>query len=177
MQRDTSIALIVYSLTAEFFSGYFSEKLSSYFNIILSIIMLTYSLIISNAKYSERLRAAENILNKVKAKKREINDENVSEKRQEYDKIMEIAEYRSEMDFFKTLKQKCKENKMRWYMYKKDIEKLEKKDKMQAQQLNNYLSENFPFTQQIKIILLYLWDGVIILTPIVLFFLCFRIDL
>ena len=168
-----SIALIVYSLTAEFFEGYFSEKLSSYFNIILSIVMLTYSLIISNAKYSERLQAAENILNKVKAKKRELNEENVSKKREEYDKIMEMAEYRSEIDFFKTLKQKCKESNIRWYRYKKDIRILREKDEEEAKKLNNYLSENFPLTQQVKIVLLYLWDGVIFLTPIVLFLLCF----
>lgn len=36
-----SIALIVYSLTAVFFSNIFDEKLASYFNIILSIVVLT----------------------------------------------------------------------------------------------------------------------------------------
>lgn len=51
-----SIALIVYSLTAEFFPEVFDVKLSSYFNIILSIVVLTYSLIITNAKYSERIQ-------------------------------------------------------------------------------------------------------------------------
>ena len=64
-----SIALIVYSLTAEFYSDIFDVKLSSYFNIILSVVVLTYSLIITNAKYSERIQAAEKVLNEVKAKK------------------------------------------------------------------------------------------------------------
>ena len=63
-----SIALIVYSLTAVFFPEVFDEKLSSYFNIILSIVVLTYSLIITNAKYSERIQAAEWIMNEVKAR-------------------------------------------------------------------------------------------------------------
>lgn len=71
-----SIALIVYSLTAVFFSNIFDEKLASYFNIILSIVVLTYSLIITNAKYSERIQAAERVMNDVKAKKRELTDEN-----------------------------------------------------------------------------------------------------
>ena len=50
-----SITLIVYTLTAEFFPDKFNTELSNYFNIILSIVVLTYSLIITNAKYSERI--------------------------------------------------------------------------------------------------------------------------
>lgn len=65
-----SIALIVYSLTAEFFTDIFDEKISSYFNIILSVVVLTYSLIITNAKYSERIQIAERVMNEVKSKKR-----------------------------------------------------------------------------------------------------------
>lgn len=95
-----SIALIVYTLTAEFFPEVFDVDLSSYFNIILSIVVLTYSLIITNAKYSERIQAAERVLNEVKAKKRELQDDNVAEKRKEYESIMSKAEYRSEIDFF-----------------------------------------------------------------------------
>ena len=166
-----SIALIVYSLTSEFFPDLFDGKISSYFNIILSVVVLTYSLIITNARYSERIQAAEKILNEVKAKKREITDENVAEKRSEYEKIMSKAEYRSEIDFFRTLKQKCKKNDVHWMWYKKDLEKMQDKD--EAEKLKDYLSENFPITQQSKIILNYLWDAIIIVTPIVLFVLCF----
>mgnify|MGYP001773207077 CR=1 FL=1 len=86
-----SIALIVYSLTAEFFPNVFDVKLSAYFNIILSIVVLTYSLIITNAKYSERIQAAEKVLNEVKAQKRELSDSNVAMKRKEYETIMSKA--------------------------------------------------------------------------------------
>ena len=82
-----SITLIVYTLTAEFFPDKFNTELSNYFNIILSIVVLTYSLIITNAKYSERIQAAERILNEVKAKKRELIEGNVAEKRKEYENI------------------------------------------------------------------------------------------
>ena len=64
-----SVALITYSLTAEFFPKMFNTKLSSYFNIILSIVVLTYSLIIANANYSERINSTENALNDVKSMK------------------------------------------------------------------------------------------------------------
>lgn len=166
-----SIWLIVYSLTAEFYPQKFDTKLSSYFNIILSIVVLTYSIIVGNAKYSERLQAAEKVLNEVKAKKREITDDNVQQKRAEYDNIMQKAEYRSELDFFRTIKQKCRENNVKWYRYKKELANTTNEE---LKKLNNYLSENFPLTQQLKIILSYLWDIIIIIAPVVLFVICFN---
>lgn len=166
-----SIALIVYTLTAEFFSNKFNTELSNYFNIILSIVVLTYSLIITNAKYSERIQAAERVLNEVKEKKRELTDDNVAEKRKEYENIMSKAEYRSEIDFFRTLKQKCKKNDVCWLYYKKSLEKIEDRD--EADKLKDYLSENFPLTQQLKIILQYIGKGVIVIIPICIFILCF----
>ena len=131
-----SIALIVYSLTAKFFPKIFNENISNYFNIILSIVVLTYSLIIANAKYSERIHSAERILNEVKAKKRELKDENAQEKRKEYENIMSKAEYRSEIDFFRTLKQKCKNNDVRWFFYKIDLKNME--DEEEAKKIKEY---------------------------------------
>ena len=170
-----SVALIIYSLTAEFFPEIFDEKLSSYFNIILSIVVLTYSLIITNANYAERIHSAEKVLNDVKAKKRELTEENVDIKRKEYDDIMSKAEYRTDIDFFRTLKQKCKKNNICWFFYKNGIEKLKKEDEDEAKKLNGYLSENFPLTQQLAIVLQYLWGMIIVMTPVVLFILCFFI--
>lgn len=166
-----SIVLIVYSLTAEFFPEVFDTNLSSYFNIILSVVVLAYSLIIGNAKYSERIQAAEDVLNAVKAKKREINDDNVNRIRLEYEEIMSKAEYRSEVDFFCTLKQMCKKNEVRWYMYKVDLKTMDNKE--DADKLKEYLSENFPWTQQLKLFFQYIWRGCIILVPIILFTICF----
>lgn len=166
-----SITLIVYTLTAEFFPDKFNTELSNYFNIILSIVVLTYSLIITNAKYSERIQAAERVLNEVKTKKRELTEGNVAEKRKEYENIMSKAEYRSEIDFFRTLKQKCKKNDVCWLRYKKGLEKMEDRD--EADKLKEYLSENFPLTQQLKIFLQYVGEGVIVIIPISIFILCF----
>ena len=169
-----SIALIVYSLTAEFFPSIFDVKLSSYFNIILSIVVLVYSLIITNAKYSERIQSAERVLNEVKSKKRELKtDENAMEKLKEYEIIMSKAEYRSELDFFHTLKQKCKKYDVRWYNYKRDLEKVP--DIEERERLKEYLSENFPLNQQLIIVLQHIWEGIILIIPVVLFILCFVI--
>lgn len=167
-----SISLIVYSLTAEFYSDIFDVKLSSYFNIILSVVVLTYSLIITNAKYSERIQAAEKVLNEVKAKKRMLTEDTVKDVSIEYEKIMSKAEYRSEIDFFRTLKQKCKKYRVRWYRWNKESEwsdiKLE-----EVQRMQEYLGENFPIIQQIKIVFGYVWQGAIIGIPIVIFVFCF----
>lgn len=172
-----SIALIVYSLTAEFFESIFDVKLASYFNIILSIVVLTYSLIITNAKYSERIQAAEKIMNEVKAKKRELDDQNVQQIRQEYENIVSKAEYRSDIDFFRTLKQRCKKANVRWYCYKNDLLKLKMENEKEAEKLNDYLGENFPKTQQIKIIIDYIWKGMVLITPVALFIICFVVEI
>ncbi len=166
-----SITLIVYTLTAKFFQNQFNTELSNYFNIILSIVVLTYSLIITNAKYTERIHTAESVLNEIKAKKRDLLDDNVREKRNEYDNIMLKAEYRSEIDFFHTLKQKCKNNDVCWWCYKRGLKKMEDQD--EAKKLKEYLSENFPLTQQIKIFLQYIGEGIIVIIPIVIFVICF----
>lgn len=87
---------------------------------------------------------------------------------------MSGAEYRAEVDFFKTIKQMCKENDVRWYWYKNDIKILrENGNKEVAEKLNNYLSENFPMSQQMKIIVFYLRDTMIVIIPLLLFVLCF----
>lgn len=168
-----SIALIIYSLTAEFFSEQFNEKLSSYFNIILSIVVLTYSLIITNANYSERIDSARSVLNQIKMKKRELTEKNIEEIRPGYDQIMLKAEYRSDIDFFRTLKQRCKKNDVNWFLYKKQLEELRCCNAEEADKLNEYLSDNFPLTQQIIIVFQGIWSGVIIFIPIILFSICF----
>lgn len=169
-----SISLIVYPLTSEFFPEYFDSGMSNYFGIILSVVTLAYSLINGNAKYAERIEGAENVMNSVKTLKRNLTEENLSEQKEKYDKIISQAEYRSDVDFFRTLKQRCKENDVRWYRYKIDINKSYSKEKADIYgKLNNYLSENFPFIQQCKITFEYIWCLLIFAIPIVLFAICF----
>lgn len=166
-----SIVLVVYSLTAEFYPEVFDVKLSSYYNIILSIVVLTYSLIIANARYSERIKAAEDVLNAVKAKKRELTKDNVNQMRADYETIMSKAECRSELDFFCTLKQMCKSHGVCWYLYKKDFGKREMNE--EEKNLKNYLSENFPALQQMRIICQWAGNIMIVFVPMILFATCF----
>ena len=46
-----------------------------------------------------------------------------------------------------------------------------------AEKLKEYLSENFPLTQQLKIILQYIWQGIIVIVPVILFIICFWVKM
>ena len=81
-------------------------------------------------------------MNEVKARKRELTDDNVAEKRREYEEVISKAEYRSEVDFFRTLKQKCKKNNIRLCHYRQDLGEMT--DREEAKKLKEYLSEKFP---------------------------------
>ena len=111
--------------------------------------------------------------------KRELTDENLPAKNDEYNKIIDRMEYRAEVDFFNTLKQRCKEYNIRWYYYKEDIEKnkltVNESRKKQLDKLNNYLSEDNPYLQELKILCNNILYGVIILMPILIFGVCFLV--
>ena len=172
-----SIVLIIYALTAIYFPQYYDETLSGYFSIIISVVILAFSIINGNSKYSERIKMTESTLNSVKALKRELTDENLSEKNSEYNQIIDRMEYRAEVDFFNTLKQRCKEYDIRWYYYKKDIKEKRTCEtderKKQLDKLNNYLSEDNPFLQELKIVCNNVLCGIIVVMPIIIFAICF----
>lgn len=173
-----SISLIVYALTAIYYPNYYDETLSEYFSIIISVVILVFSIINGNSKYSERIRATESTLNAIKSLKRELTDDNLEEKNKEYNKIIDAMEYRAEVDFFNTLKQKCKEHDVRWYLYKKDINKKLKAENEKVEllkKMKNYLSENNPFAQQIKLAFENVLFGVIVVMPIIIFIFCFYV--
>ena len=46
-----------------------------------------------------------------------------------------------------------------------------------GEKLKEYLSENFPLTQQLKIILQYIWQGIIVIVPVILFIICFWVKM
>ena len=140
------------------------------------MVILAFSIVNGNSKYSERIKATEETLNSIKALKRELTDENLEEKNKEYNKVIDGMEYRAEEDFFNTLKQRCKEYNIRWFLYKKDIQRAQDSVKPerveQLKKLNNYLSENSPYIQQTKIICNSVLCAIIVIMPIVIFLVC-----
>lgn len=67
-----SLAIIVYSLSVKFYPNLFNEIWSSYSGLILSVIVLIYSIINSKAGYPERIAKVQVALNEVKRLKREV---------------------------------------------------------------------------------------------------------
>lgn len=164
-----SVFFIINSLTALYFDSY-NTKLCEYFGIILSVVMLTFSLINSNANYSYRIDAITNAINKLKTLKRDgIIDEDITEFKTRYNKIVDAVEFRNDLDFFRTIKSKCKELGVEWY---KQFDTTDDEDKTQ---LKKYLSEVSPFFLETKIIVFWCFKILVILFPIVVISFCFII--
>ena len=162
-----SIFFIINSLTAVYFDCY-NVKLCEYFGIILSVVMLAYSFINSSANYTRRIDVITNAINQLKTLKRNFNDEKeIDSFKSKYNDIVDNVEFRSDVDFFRTIKSKCKEHGVKWYAFFDTNGNEDKKE------LKNYLSEISPFYLQLKIILFYLLKLLIIFLPLVVITLCF----
>ncbi len=107
-----SIFLIVNTLTGKYFPQYFNTELSEYFGIILSVVMLAYSLINNSSNYAVRISDIEESLNQLKTIKRSLSEENLDECISKYNKVADSTERREDVDFFITVKHLCKEFKI-----------------------------------------------------------------
>ncbi len=97
-----SIFLIILGITGTYIKT-FDKNLGEYVGILFSVVLLAYSLINSNAKYEVRIFNIEKSINTLKTLKRneEISLENFKE---EYDRVVNNTEMRSDRDFYKTIK-------------------------------------------------------------------------
>lgn len=167
-----SLSLIVYSITNKFFPDEFDTNLSEYFSILLSIIVLVYSIINNNANYTIRISKIQDSLNQLKTLKREIKDE-ISEEdfkklKPKYYEITDKTERRELTDFFKSIKEYCREYGINWVKFKP-------KEIMTTQEdaVNKHLSEVNKYVEQMKIIFEYCWNMILFLIPIAIFCFCF----
>lgn len=176
-----SIFLIIYSLTQIVFSQYYHEALSSYFNIILSIVVLVYSLINSNARYDARITSIKEAIDAVKNEKRSLslNTDSFDNIKNAYDKIIEKTEHRDDIDFFDTVKLLCKKHNICWLRKKvkhsanKKVSEEEKDKEMKEQaRIIGYLNQMNPIFLQCRNICSYLGHAFLILIPIVIFLVC-----
>ncbi|GAU76042.1 SLATT domain-containing protein [Fusibacter sp. 3D3] len=165
-----SIALIIFTLTNKYYPEIFNGRLSEYFSLILSVILLVYSLINKNARYSERIGKVEESMNAIKTIKRHLKSENLEEQIEIYNNIVDKTEMRSDVDFFNTIKSHCKRNDIKWYSF---IEKIsvEENDK-EKKKIKGYLSEIDRFHEQTGIIFQEFCDFSLIIIPALVFVLC-----
>ncbi len=176
-----SIFLIINTLTGKYFPNFFDSSLSEYFGIILSVVMLAYSLINSNANYAVRISNIEAAHNKLKTIKRKLDDKNLKKCIDKYNKITDCTERREDVDFFITVKHLCKEFGINWltkkHKYlnnKSEEEDLEVPEEYRHQEkvVNNYISEINVFVEEGKILFECIWQIILFVIPIIIFILC-----
>lgn len=166
-----SIFLIISSLTCKYFPTIFNCKLADYFNIILSVIVLAYSLINNNANYSIRIANIENSLNQIKNIKRELDKDNLKDNINKYIEITDKTERREDVDFFITIKE-LKRKYKRAEDSKKNNEQEDREIIQQKKAVDDYLSEINVGYQILKILLEFSWYVILMLIPIVVFLIC-----
>ena len=162
-----SIFLIISSLTSSFFDLY-NSKLCEYFGIIISVVLLAFSLINSNANYDKRIDVVTSAINKLKTLKRTTSLK-PEEFKKEYDEIVDNVEFRSDIDFFRTVKSCCKKSGITWYS---SISRIQKNDE-QTKKLKEYLSEIPRFWLQFEIISTIIFRSVVVIYPLIIMLLCF----
>lgn len=171
-----SIFIIVNGLTIKFFPAFYNGTLSSYLGLIFSIVMLAFSLVNSSARYSQRIDQLTNSINALKTLKREINptrkDEflnKLSSFTEQYYKITDYTELRSDMDFFRTIKQHCESNGYTW----RAVLKKENLDKKECKPWAKYLLEVNPYATSFKIFAIGFLELCLALLPIAAIVFCF----
>ena len=171
-----SIFLIISSLTSKFFPNFYNCTLSEYFNIILSVIILAYSLVNNSANYSVRIARIEKSLNNLKNIKREINDFNLKECIAKYIEITDKTERREDIDFFVTTIDLCRKCGIPWIVWifgMKKVNQNENDDDVKA--AKDHLCEINIFYEVIKLVLEYVWYLFLFVVPILVFWICLKI--
>ena len=166
-----SMSLIIYSLTLIVFREYYHEALSSYFNIILSIIVLIYSLENRNARYSERIQAIKSALDALKDEKRNLSLdlEEFETAKKKYEAIIKETDYREDIDFFATVKLLCKKNDINWWT----VRFWKRKSYTEEQErIIGYLNQMNPYYLQFQRAMEMLIHVILTLIPLAIFIIC-----
>ena len=139
-----SLAAIFLTITVKYYPNLMEATWGEFWNLILSIVILTYSLINNSANYEQRLQNVNRVINAINKLKRDMDDvdeERLKKIKTEYSQIMKGAEQRSEVDFLNTLKQQCREQGIAWLKSEKLNEKIEEinaKIDKKIEEIKNY---------------------------------------
>ncbi len=113
-----SVALIVYTLSIKYFPNFLSKDIMEFACVILSIIVLIYSIINDNSRYSERIHTVELALRNIKRLKRRLGglarlpDADQAPEfdtiKEEFENLVGQVEYRDDLDFYHTIHYLCR---------------------------------------------------------------------
>lgn len=156
-----SIFLIILGISGKYLDGY-NDNLSNYTSILLSIVLLAYSIVNGNSEYEIRIYKLEKTINDLKllSRKKEISE---AEFVKSYDIVVNATEMREDIDFINTVKS----------MYRKKEENIFKfifglKVKNENEDLKRYRADINIFSYFINVIFLYGIRLIILGIPIVL---------
>ena len=173
-----SVSLIIYSLSIKFFPAIFNANVTSFAGIVLSIVVLVYSIINGNSRYPERISSVQNGLNKMKSLKRDLGKNgNFEQVKQEYDSTVNSIEVREDVDFYLSVIQMCKQygispwtgkDKKNNYIPEENDEYI----KAIKREIRGYLTEIAPIKQRFLSLFLDIWHVILYLIPLIVFLLC-----
>lgn len=189
-----STILIIYSLTSKYYGNFMNKDFIEYIGIIISVIMLAYSLINNNANYSNRIDKIQKSMTDIIKLKRELSSKNLEDIKERYELITSITEVRNELDFYLTAKSMNKEsvgkenfnyfkNNNTYKKHKKKIKNNNIKEnglnknkikEIKIEKSTRYLNEiDCKFYQQIKWIGEYIVYFLLFIAPIIILILSF----
>ena len=131
--------------------------------------MLAYSLINSNANYTKRIEKITQAINELKTLKRNLKDDELESFKIEYNKIVDNIEFRSDIDFFNTVKSLCKEHNINYLKKPCKIDTFGNPDR---EKIKNYLSELSSKILQLKIIANTGLKSSLVLLPVIVIIIC-----
>ena len=174
-----SICLIIYSLSIKYFPALFNANVTSYAGVVLSIVVLVYSIINSNSRYPERISSVQKGLNKMKSLKRELGKNNTLDQvKDEYESTVNSIEVREDIDFYLTVVQLCKQYGISPWTGKDLAENNftpkedEKYIKAMKSEIRGYLTEIAPKKHFFLHLFLDIWHVILYLIPVIVFLLC-----
>ncbi len=186
-----SLALIVYSISTQFFPNLVNAHIIEFASIIMSIVILVYSIVSSNAKYLERAKSIENALITVKDLKRRIADlmdiANPEERKgvfnnikNEYKELCKDVEFRDDLDFYYAIKYLAcqfkisKKRKTKEYL-ERDLSSYqysEQEEKRIIDEIKGNLTEVNPKLQKFNIIVRKVLHLILYILPIIIMVFC-----
>lgn len=188
-----SASLLILLITSKFLP-IFDEEISRYLSIILLVVVVVYATINRYANYESRMQSTYQLVNRIEIILQGVNATNQDLKRMEFVNLLENAGGTERVDSFLTMKTRCAERGINWFLMCVDSEGtkadwLDRKKydsnkghrtiaqevaEEEINQLYSDLLEVNPMMQQIKIVGAAIWKVFLAILPIVVAVICMR---
>lgn len=192
-----SASLLILLITSKLFPV-FDVEISRYLSIVMLVVVVVYATINRYANYDSRMQSIYQMVNRLEIILQGVNATNQELKRMEFVNLMKNARSTERVDSFRTMKTRCAERGISWFLMWVDSEGtkadwLDKKktasnkihrttaeevaqeqDLEEINQLCSDLLEVSPMMQQIKIMGEGIWKAFLAVLPIVVAVACMR---